>query len=623
MGHERETKGALRRKAEARLADPAPVPSTTSAKALVHELQVHQIELEIQNEALRQTQNELEDARDRYIDLFESAPVAYVILSRDGRVTEANRLARRLLSLTQAQLLRRHFEEFIAPTDLGRWREQIMAAWGETGNAPLEYELQLRNDDGTRFPAQLEWVVRDRAQTGPTMRIAFFDITERSEAAAEIHRLAYFDPLTRLPNRRLLLDRLAQTLAASARNGLYGAILFLDLDDFKGLNDSRGHDAGDRLLVAVGQRLRAGLREGDTVGRMGGDEFVVILDRLGPTREDAAVLAQTIGDKLRQSIAQPVNLGEFGFHCTASIGARLFGPGETVAELLQHADLALYRAKSAGRNRVSFFDPSMQAALDARGVLEDALRQALRREEFELHYQPQFDVARRVVGAESLLRWRHPKRGAMSPGDFLAIAGQTGLILQIGRWVLETSCARLDAWSRDPDTRTLTLAVNISAREFRQGDFVDQVRQALDTSGAGPEKLTLELAEGAVLDTGAETMTRLRQLSELGVRFSVNGFGMGWSSLSRLTQLPLQELKIDRSLVLGIDQPETDATLVSAIITLARSLGLTTIAEGVETEGQRCFLAEQGCDTFQGFLFSRPLPLDEFEGFLRRGTPSR
>ena len=621
MVQARVTKGALRRAAESRLANAARVPTAASAEALLHELQVHQIELEIQNEALRQAQSELEESRDRYIDLFESAPVAYVILSRDGRVTEANRLAGRLLGLTQAQLLQRPFVGFIAPTDLERWREQTMAAWAGTANAPLDDELLLRNTDGSRFQAQLEWVVLDRAQTGRTMRIAFFDITERSEAAAEIHRLAYFDSLTHLPNRRLLLDRLAQTLAASARNGLYGAILFLDLDDFKELNDTRGHDAGDRLLVELGQRLRAGLREGDTVARMGGDEFVVILNGLGPTREGAALLAQTIGDKLRQDIARPVDLGEFAFHCTASVGARLFGPGETVAELLQHADLALYRAKSAGRNRVRFFDPSMQAALDARGLLEDALREALRGEQFELHYQPRLDGARRVVGAESLLRWRHPERGPMLPGDFMVIAEQTGLILPIGRWVLETSCGQLEAWSRDPDTRALTLAVNISAQEFRQADFIDQVRHALDFSGASPAKLTLELTEGAGLDTGAETKSRLRQLSELGVRFSVNDFGRGWSSLSHLTRLPLQELKIDRALVLGIDKPGTGATLVSAIITLARSLGLTTVAEGVETEAQRCFLAEQGCDSFQGFLFSHPLPLEGFERFLRRGTP--
>ena len=622
MRHAREMKNVLRCAAEARLADAAPMQTAASSESLLHELQVHQIELEIQNEALRQAQNELEDSRDRYVDLFESAPVAYVILSRDGWVIEANRLADRLLGLVQGQLMERPFEEFVAPADLERWREQTAATWSGTANVPADDELLLRNADGSQFQAQLEWVVLERAKTGRTMRITFFDITERREAAAEIHRLAYFDPLTHLPNRRLLLDRLAQTLATSARNCLYGAILFLDLDNFKGLNDTRGHDAGDRLLVEVGQRLRAGLREGDTVARMGGDEFVVILNGLGSTREGAALLAQTIGEKLRQGMVRPFNFGEFRFQCTVSIGARLFGAGETVAELLQHADLALYMAKSAGRNRVSFFDPSMQAALDARSLLEDALREALRAEQFELHYQPRLDGAGRVVGAESLLRWRHPERGSIRPGDFLAVAGQTGLILPIGRWVLETACAQLDAWSEDPGTRALTLAVNISAQEFRQADFVDQVQQALDSSGASPAKLTLELTEGAVLDTGAETMTRLRQLSELGVRLSVNDFGRGWSSLSRLTRLPLQELKIDRSLLEGIDQPGTDATLVAAIITLARTLGLTTVAEGVETEAQRCFLAEQGCHTFQGFLFSHPLPLEGFERFLRRGMPN-
>ncbi len=370
MMHARGMKGALRRAAESRLADAAPMQTVTSAEALLHELQVHQIELEIQNEVLRQTQSELEESRDRYVDLFESAPVAYVTLSPDGTVAEGNLLAARILGLTQAQLHQRHFEDFIAPSAMERWREQTTVAWARTANSPLDCELLLRNGDGEQFPAQMECIVLDRFHTGPTMRIAFFDVTERSKAAAEIHRLAYFDPLTHLPNRRLLLDRLTQTLAAAARNGLYSAILFLDLDDFKVLNDTRGHNAGDRLLVEVGHRLRTGLREGDTVARMGGDEFVVILDGLGPTQKGAALLAQTISEKLRQGIARPVDLGQFGFHSTVSIGARLFGRGETVEQLLRHADLALYKAKSAGRNRVRFFDPSMQAALDARGLLE-------------------------------------------------------------------------------------------------------------------------------------------------------------------------------------------------------------------------------------------------------------
>jgi len=375
MRHAREMKGALRRKAEARLADAAPMPTAASAETLLHELQVHQIELQLQNEALRQAQSELEASHDRYVDLFESAPVAYVTLSPEGRIADGNLLATRILGLTQAEMLQRQFEDFIAPTDLERWREQATIAWAGAANPPLNCELLLRNGAGLEFPAQLECVVRDRARTGPTIRIAFFDITERSEAAAEIQRLAYFDPLTHLPNRRLLLDRLTQTLAAAARHGRYGAILFLDLDDFKRLNDTRGHSAGDQLLVEVGHRLRTGLREGDTVARMGGDEFVVILDGLGLTREDATVLARTISEKLRQDIARPIDLGQFGFHSTVSIGARLFGPGETVEQLLRHADLALYKAKSAGRNRVRFFDPSMQAALDAGGGLEGGLGQ--------------------------------------------------------------------------------------------------------------------------------------------------------------------------------------------------------------------------------------------------------
>lgn len=619
MAHRHEKKDVLRHAAEARLADADPTATATSPEALLHELQVHQIELEIQNEALRQAQDELEESRNRYIDLFESAPVAYVILSPDGGLTESNRLAARLLGFPRAQLLQHSFDEFIAPADLERWQETITAVWAGTADAPLDYELLLVNADGARFPAQLQCAVLDREFTEPTMRIAFFDITERSEAAAEIHRLAYFDPLTHLPNRRLLLDRIAQTLAASTRNGLYGAILFLDLDHFKGLNDTRGHDAGDQLLIKAGQRLRGELREVDTVARLGGDEFVAILDGLSPTRDGAALLAQSIGEKLRQAIAKPFDLGEFEFHCTTSIGVRLFGPGEALDPLLQHADLALYRAKSEGRNCVTFFDPSMQAVLDRRHLLEDALGRAQRNGQLELHYQPRFDSARRVVGAEALLRWRHPEHGLMAPGDFLGIATQSGLILPIGRWVLEIACARLAAWSHDPATRELTLAVNISALEFRQASFVDQVRGALNSSRANPGKLTLELTDGAHLDSSEEALTRARELQELGIRLAVDDFGTRWSSLSCLVRLQLQEIKIDRALLPKADEPGIDTTLVSAITTLARGLNLTTVAQGVETEAQRDFFAGLGCDTFQGFLFSPPLSLEDFERCLRCG----
>ncbi len=621
MAHKHETRSALRLAAEARLDDATPRESPESSQASLHELQVHQLELEMQNDALRQAQDELEESRNRYVDLFESAPVAYAIVAPDGQLTQANQLASQLLGLSPEQLRDYSFDQFIAPCDRERWREQVSKVWTNRLGEPREHELLLQGAEGTQFPAQLQCVALESSHTGPTMRIAFFDITERAEAAAEIHRLAYFDALTGLPNRRLLLDRLAQTLAASERKGLYGAIVFLDLDDFKVLNDTRGHDAGDRLLAEAGRRLRAALREVDTVARMGGDEFVVLLDGLGPTQDSAALLAQSIGEKLRQSIAEPVDLGGFSFHCTTSIGVRLFGPGETEAELLQHADLALYKAKSAGRNRVIFFDPSMQAVLDARGRLEDALGNALRDGQMELHYQPRFNGEGRLVGAESLLRWRHPKHGLMAPRDFLGIAGQTGLILPIGRWVLDIACAQLAAWSQDPVTRNLTLAVNISALEFQQSDFVEHVRRALDSYHTKPEHLTLELTEGATLDCNEETLSRAQELQDLGVRLSVDDFGRGWSSLSRLTRLRLQEIKIDQSLVAKIGQPETDAILVSAIIALAGSLGLTIVAEGVETEAQRRFLASQNCDTFQGFLFGAPLSPADFQRFLRDARP--
>lgn len=342
-----------------RHAAPAPDEFLPQDRALLHELQVHQIELQMQNEALRKTQLALEVARDRYIDLFDWAPVAYITVARDGQITEANFAAASGLGVSRSELVEQRLDRFIAPGDLDRWHTHADAAWQAPGTPLPDFDLLLTNADGRQFPAQLHCVATDRPNCPAMMRIALFDNTERSAAAAEMQRLAHHDSLTQLPNRRLFQDRLAHAVAASRRNGLYGAILFLDLDNFKALNDTHGHDAGDRLLVEIAQRLRSKLREGDTVARIGGDEFVMILEGLDMSEHAAAALAEQISDKLKQTIAHRVAAAGAEFQCTSSIGVRLFGPGESVEDLLKQADRALYQAKSAGRNQVRLFDPSL------------------------------------------------------------------------------------------------------------------------------------------------------------------------------------------------------------------------------------------------------------------------
>ena len=444
----------------------------------------------------------------------------------------------------------------------------------------------------------------------------FSDITENSEAEAQIHRLAYYDALTQLPNRRLLQDRLSQALATCARSEQYGAVLFLDLDNFKTLNDTRGHDTGDQLLVEVTRRLRMAVRECDTVARLGGDEFIVLLEELSGDADEAAKLAKQIGEKLGIAIGLPCHIDGADFHCTASIGIRLFHAQETVEELLKHADLAMYQAKTAGRNTLRFFDPAMQARLDERSELETELRKALKHQQLQLYYQPQLDAGGRIVGAETLLRWHHPTRGMVAPDTFIPLAEDSGLILPIGQWVLETACTQLAIWSALENSRDLVLAVNVSARQFRQPDFVEQVKAVLASSDANPRCLKLELTESLVLDNVADTIEKMQQLKAIGVSFSMDDFGTGYSSLAYLTQLPLDQLKIDRSFVLNLPDNINDGIIAKTIISMGRSLALDVIAEGVETEGQYEFLERNGCHAYQGYLYSKAVPLDGFEAYL-------
>ena len=442
------------------------------------------------------------------------------------------------------------------------------------------------------------------------------DITEYKDAEARIQQLAFYDPLTRLPNRRLLFERLSRAKAMSARNGQFGGLIFIDIDNFKTLNDTRGHRLGDQLLEDVARRLTSCVRQEDTVARFGGDEFIVMVESLSDRMEDAAAQADAIGDKILHLMAQPFELGSHQHHCGASLGITLFhGTDLSDYDLLKQADLAMYQSKGAGRNTKRFFDPKMQSALAAHAALEDSLRRAVAGGEFVLYYQPQIARDRRLVGAEGLIRWAHPERGLVPPDEFIPVAEASGLILPIGRWVVESACRQLVAWSAGPATRDLSLAINVSARQFHEPGFVDEVRCALRESGADPLKLKLELTESLLLRDVDDCAVKMTALKDLGVRLSLDDFGTGYSSLAYLKRLPFSQLKIDRSFVRDVLADPNDAAIARTIIMLAKSFGLTVIAEGVEEEGQWGFLVGEGCDEAQGYLYGRPMPAGDFLAF--------
>jgi diguanylate cyclase (GGDEF)-like protein/PAS domain S-box-containing protein len=724
---------ALRTAAEARLANSQPPEILARpSEELLHELRVHQIELEMQNEALRQVQQALEESRDRFVDLYEFAPVGYLTLTAHGMISEINLTGVTLLGRERGKLINTSLRKLVIAADQDRWVQHFMAVTKQSQMSSIE--LSMGQGDGTVFQAQLDCVsnpsgvrisfvdITQRKFVENELRIAaaafssqngmlitdpngviqrinpafsettgysarevigktpallqsgrqgkqfyqqmwtelklkgcwqgeiwnkrkngeiyaelltitaiksddqavihfvgsFNDITANKDAEDRIHLLAYYDTLTGLPNRRLLQDRLDQAIVATVRNGTYGAMFFIDLDHFKALNDSRGHDVGDMLLVEVAQRLRESVREHDTVARQGGDEFVVLMETIGASAIEAAVVAEQLGHKLHAALAAPFNLHGYEYHCKASIGVGLFHAHDTVEDLFKHADLALYQAKTAGRNKLRFFDPSMQVELEQRSQLEAALRKAVLLSQLRLYYQPQVDAAHRVTGVEALLRWQHPQRGLVLPQEFIPLAEDTGLILPIGRWVLEAACAQIKVWENAAVTSELQIAVNVSARQFRQPDLVAQVQSVLADSAIKPARLKLELTESILLEDVQDTITKMQAIKLLGVCFSLDDFGTGYSSLAYLAQLPLDQLKIDKSFVRNIPGVKNDETIVRAIITMGLGLGLNVIAEGVEAEIQREFLETLGCHEYQGHLFSRPLQLTELEAYLKR-----
>ncbi|MGE4239100.1 sensor domain-containing protein [Ramlibacter sp.] len=443
------------------------------------------------------------------------------------------------------------------------------------------------------------------------------DITERKMSEEKIQYLAFYDPLTQLPNRQLLLDRLAMALQQD--DGRAGALMFIDLDNFKVLNDTLGHAKGDLLLQQVARRLRSCVAKGDTVARLGGDEFVILLENNGEKPIDPVQAARVVSHRILQTLGEPYVLPGHVHHSSCSIGVAVFGRAPwSVSEVLKQADLAMYQAKAAGRNTVRFFDPEMQAVASANAALASDLRQAWLDNRLVIEYQPQVGPGGRMSGVEALLRWEHPERGVVSPAHFIPTAEETSLIIPIGHWVLETACAQIAAWSKRPERRDLTISVNVSVRQFRHPDFVDEVTSAIVRSGIEPRKLRLELTESLLADGIEVTIAKMGSLKAMGVTLSLDDFGIGYSSLSYLKRLPLDQLKIDREFVRDILTDPNDAAIARTIIGLAHSLGLGVMAEGVETEAQREFLARQGCDEYQGFLFSRALPIDRLEALMER-----
>jgi diguanylate cyclase (GGDEF)-like protein/PAS domain S-box-containing protein len=709
------------------------MPKAHLVDQLTLDLQVHQIELEMQNEALRVAQQELSASRDRYVDLYDRAPVGYLTISVDGWVVEANLTGAELLGVERSRLVGGRFAHRVAPVDEQRWHRYALALTRD-GGEPHRIELLMNRADGTSFHARIDGTRVAPAGQRPTLRMtlinidenkraeaelrlaavafdtqegimitdaagviervnaaftkitgysaqeaigqrgnlmhsglqdaAFYelmwshlkdkgrwqgevwnrrksgevypqwlaitevsgdgdaptryvgtmtDITERKAREEEIAQLAFYDPLTDLPNRRLMKDRLQQALVASGRSQREGALMFIDLDRFKEINDTLGHDKGDRLLQSAALRLVACVREGDTVARIGGDEFVVMLPPgLGHLPGESAVLAEAIGDKILKAMREPYEMDGLVLQLSASIGITLFGESPTcVEDLLKRADQAMYQAKAAGRDTLRFFDAAAQDSLRARSSIEADLRVGIAQGQLLMNYQPVFDVAGQMIGAEALVRWQHPQRGLLLPDEFLGVAEDSGLIFPLGQWALDAACAQLALWRDDAVLGKLNLAVNVSALQLLDAEFVPQVLAAVRAHGVNATRLKLELTESVLLHDVDDTIAKMRELKAHGVGFSLDDFGTGYSSLAYLKRLPLDQLKIDRSFVHDMLNKPHDAAIVRTIVELGVSLGLTVVSEGVETGSQRELLTHLGCHGFQGRLFGMPMSADE------------
>jgi diguanylate cyclase (GGDEF)-like protein/PAS domain S-box-containing protein len=538
---------------------------------------------------------------------LESITDAFLMLDRGWRLSYLNSEAERLLKVSRHEVLGRNVWE-VFPEAVGgpyyrayhKAMETQTSVSFEEHYAPLNLWTEIR-----AYPSE------------EGLAIYFLDISERKATEAEIHKLAFYDTLTTLPNRQLLLNRIEHALALCKRVERHGAVLFIDLDNFKSINDTRGHDKGDLLLHMVADRLTGAVRSSDTVARFGGDEFVVLLEDLGATEAEAAAAAQEVTQQVLDAFYDPFDIDGMEQYSTPSIGITIFNSASgSVEDVLRRADMAMYQSKACGRNTSSFFDPEMQARVSARVALEADLRRALAGDEFVLHYQPQAAIDGRVIGAEALVRWRHPQRGLVSPAEFIPVAEETGMIELLGDWVLRQACRQLAHWGAGSKTRGLEMSVNVSARQFHRPDFVEQVLSVLDETGARPANLRLELTESLLLKDIDGTIEKIMRLKAVGVSFALDDFGTGYSSLSYLHRLPLDQLKIDQSFIWDAFREGHGAAIVRIIVALGRALGMSVLAEGVETRDQFSFIVAEGCQSYQGYLYARPMPAAALADFI-------
>ncbi|MBC7500085.1 MAG: EAL domain-containing protein [Herminiimonas sp.] len=544
------------------------------------------------------------DSENRYHLLFQNSMDGVLQTTTAGEVIAANATACAMFGLSEEEIRRRGHAGLVDKSDPRL--PALLAERSQTGS--VKGELFMVRGDGSRFEVDISSrIYEDQAgQIYASMIIR--DITQRREAEAEIQKLAFFDPLTGLPNRRLLMDRLGETLSCTRGAANLAALLFIDLDHFKYINDARGHSVGDAVLQRIGARLSALLREEDTLSRIGGDEFVVLLKNLRPDLNDATRVVEAAAEKIRHALLLPVRIDDQEYIVSGSIGATLLPRfGATADDLLREADTAMYRAKAAGRNRIAFFELSMQTAVEQRLAIERDLGLAIAADQLEMFMQPQVDAGGETVGAELLMRWTHPVRGAISPAVFIPVAEESGLILQLGNWALHQGCQALVRLASAG--HALPLSINVSPYQFRQADFVQQVQDALALSSADATKLIFEITEGLLIENVEQTIDRMREIAALGIRFSIDDFGTGYSSLSYLKRLPLFEVKIDKSFIQDMRDNNDDTAIVQSILSMAKHLRLRVVAEGVETRQQANFLIKSQCQVLQGYLYDKPMPI--------------
>ncbi|OOZ75253.1 hypothetical protein BOW49_00505 [Solemya velum gill symbiont] len=548
------------------------------------------------------------------VSAFESQQ-GMMITDEQKRILQVNHAFIKMSGYSEAEILGRTPRMFKSGRHDGVFYKEMWETISQNGY--WHGEIWDKRKNGDIFPKWLSITAVANSDGKVTHYVGVHtDITERKNAEQKIESLAFFDQLTGLPNRTLLLDRLKQLIAVSMRNSQYSAMLMIDLDHFKNLNDTLGHDKGDIFLAQVARRLEDCTRAIDTVARLGGDEFIIILPEHSPDKKRAADLAEKVTEKILEALNQDYKLDGNSHHSSASIGVCLFGTESiTTEDLMKQADLAMYKSKSAGRNAISFYDPEMQSSVLKRTALEKDLRNAIEQQQFTLQYQPQVDINGRITGAEALLRWLCPGRGAVSPREFIPLAEETRLIIPVGEWVLETACAQLAVWAKRADMSHLKIAINVSPIQFAKADFVEQVLSTVKNTGIKPDRLKLEPTESHLLHNIEDIISKMQVLGDAGISFSLDDFGTGYSSLSYLKRLPLWQLKIDKSFVRDILTEPNDAEIAKTIVALANSLGLEVIAEGVETDSQQASLAKLGCYHYQGYLFSRSLPIKEFDAW--------